>query len=76
MKEQKSTDSLFAIMCKSRITNPSNPNCYPKGIKAVWTIEAYTPAIFVTTLEGEKIFYKQEVESAGIKVNFNEIFEI
>ncbi len=76
MKEQKSSDSLFAIMCKSRITNPSNPNCYPKGIKAAWTIKPYTRSIFVTTLEGEKIYYNQKVESAGIKVDFKEIFEI
>jgi hypothetical protein len=30
----------------------------------------------VTTLEGEKLYYNQEVESAGIKVDFKEIFEI
>jgi len=44
------------------------------GVKAVWTIEPYSRSIFVTTKEGGKIFYNQEVESEGIKVDFNKIF--
>ena len=44
------------------------------GIKAVWTIEPYTRAIFVTNAQGENIFYSQAVESEGIKVDFEKIF--
>jgi Uma2 family endonuclease len=44
------------------------------GIKAVWTVEPYTRTIFVTTTQGERIFYNQEVESEGIKVDFRKIF--
>lgn len=44
------------------------------GIKAVWAIEPYTRAIFVTTAQGESIFYNQEVVSEGIKVDFGKIF--
>lgn len=44
------------------------------GVKAVWTVEPYTRSVFVTTGDGEKIFYNQTVESEGIKVDFKQIF--
>ena len=44
------------------------------GIKAVWAVEPYTRAIFITTLSGEEIVYHQTVESENIKVDFKKIF--
>jgi Uma2 family endonuclease len=44
------------------------------NVKAVWTIEPYTNTIFVTTKDGIKKFPSQEIESEGIKVDFNKIF--
>lgn len=44
------------------------------GVKAVWTIEPFTGTIFVTDAHSEQTFYKQEVESEGIKVDFKRIF--
>lgn len=44
------------------------------GVKAVWTIEPFGRTIFVTTKEGEEIFHNQEIESEGIKVDFQKIF--
>jgi len=44
------------------------------GVKAVWTIEPFSRSIFVTTKNGEEIFYNREVESEGIKVDFKKIF--
>ncbi len=44
------------------------------NVKAVWTIEPYTNTIFVTTKDGIKKFQNQEIESEGIKVDFNKIF--
>ncbi len=44
------------------------------GVKAVWTIEPFTRAIFVTTSQGENIFYNSVVESEGISVDFTKIF--
>jgi len=45
------------------------------GIRAVWTVEPYTRAIFVSTDKGENIVYNQSVESEGISVDFKKIFE-
>lgn len=44
------------------------------GTKAVWTIEPFGCTIFVATESGEQIFHDQEVESAGIKIDFRKIF--
>ena len=44
------------------------------GVKAVWTIEPFTNTIFVTTKDGIKKFTNQEIESEGIKVDFQKIF--
>lgn len=44
------------------------------GVKAVWTVEPYTRSIFVTTDQGENIFYNREVQSENIKVDFKRIF--
>jgi Uma2 family endonuclease len=44
------------------------------GVKAVWIIEPFTNVVFVTTKDGVKRFYNQEVESEGIKVDFRKIF--
>lgn len=44
------------------------------NIKAVWTIEPFTNTIFVTTADGIKKFTNQEIESEGIKVDFQKIF--
>jgi len=44
------------------------------GVKAVWTIEPFTRAIFVTTTQGENIFYNTVVESEGVSVDFAKIF--
>ena len=44
------------------------------GVKAVWTIEPFSRSIFVTTKNGEEIFYNREVESEEIKVDFKKIF--
>jgi Uma2 family endonuclease len=44
------------------------------GVKAVWTIEPFTNTIFVTTQDGIKKFTNQEIESEGIKVDFQKIF--
>ena len=44
------------------------------NVKAVWTIEPFTNTVFVTTKDGEKRFHNQEVESEGIKVDFQRIF--
>ena len=45
------------------------------GIKTVWTIEPFTQTIFVTTSQGEEKLSNQIVESDGIKVDFQKIFE-
>lgn len=44
------------------------------GVKSVWTIEPLSRTVFVTTDKGEEIFYNQDVESEGIKVDFKKIF--
>ena len=46
------------------------------GVKAVWTIEPFTNTIFVTTQGSEEKFATQEIESEGIKVDFNKIFDL
>lgn len=45
------------------------------NIKAVWTIEPFTNTIFITTKDEIKKFTNQTVESEGIKVDFNKIFQ-
>ena len=44
------------------------------GVKAVWTVEPFTNTVFVTDKIGEKRLHNQEVESEGIKVDFQLIF--
>ena len=44
------------------------------NIKTVWTIEPFTNTVFVTTKAGIQKFTAQEIESDGIKVDFNRIF--
>jgi Uma2 family endonuclease len=46
------------------------------GVKVVWTVEPFTKSIFVTTLEGEVLYRSDIIESEGISVNFNQIFNI
>jgi Uma2 family endonuclease len=45
------------------------------GVKTVWTVEPYGRTIFVTTQDGDRLFHDQEIESEGIKVNFEEVFK-
>lgn len=44
------------------------------GVKAVWVIEPVTDSVFVTTKDGEQLFHNQAIESAGIRVDFKQIF--
>jgi Uma2 family endonuclease len=44
------------------------------GVKAVWSVEPYTRAVFVTTEQGEQIIYHRKVASEGIEVDFKMIF--
>jgi Uma2 family endonuclease len=44
------------------------------GIKAVWTVEPFTRTIFVTTEQGEQIFYNQAISFEEISVDFKKIF--
>jgi Uma2 family endonuclease len=44
------------------------------GVRTVWTIEPFTNTIFVTTGSGVQKFPSREIESEGIKVDFNTIF--
>ena len=44
------------------------------GVRTVWTIEPFTETIFVTTQSGEEKFSSQTIESEGIKVDFQKIF--
>ena len=43
------------------------------GVKAVWTVEPFGRSIFVVTAEGKQVLHNQEVETAGIKVDFKRI---
>jgi len=44
------------------------------GIRAVWTVEPFTRTIFVTTEQGEQIFYNQAISFESISVDFKKIF--
>jgi len=44
------------------------------GVQTAWTIEPFTRSIFVTTEQGENIFYNQKVEFQNIFVDFKTIF--
>jgi Uma2 family endonuclease len=43
------------------------------GSKTVWTIEPFTNTIFVTTANGVQKIPSREIESEGVKVDFNKI---
>ena len=45
-----------------------------KGVKAVWTVEPILNVVVVTTTNGIRRFYNENVESEGIKVDFRRIF--
>ncbi len=44
------------------------------GVKAVWTIEPFGNTIFITTKDDERRFHNTEIESEGIKLDFQKIF--
>jgi Uma2 family endonuclease len=46
------------------------------GSKTVWTVEPFSRTIFVTTAKGTEIFHDTMVESEGIKVDFQKIFNV
>jgi hypothetical protein len=45
------------------------------GVKTVWTIEPYSRTIFVTDKDEEKVVHNSVVESEGITVDFQKIFD-
>jgi Uma2 family endonuclease len=49
---------------------------FQSGTKTVWTVEPFSRTIFVTTAKGTEIFHNTTVESEGIKVDFQKIFNV
>lgn len=45
------------------------------SVNAVWTVEPFTNSIVVTTDKGEKRFQNEAIESEGIRVDCQKIFE-
>lgn len=46
------------------------------GAKTVWTIEPFSHSIWVTTEGGTRLFHNTTIESDGIKVDFQKIFDV
>jgi hypothetical protein len=46
------------------------------GAKSVWTIEPFSHSIWVTTERGTQLFHNTTIESEGIKVDFQKIFDV
>ncbi len=44
------------------------------GVTAVWTVEPFGRSVFVVTAQGKEVLHNQEVETAGVKVDFKRIF--
>lgn len=46
------------------------------GAKTVWTVEPFSHSIWVTTEGGTQLFHNTTIESNGIKVDFQKIFDV
>jgi len=45
------------------------------GVKAVWTVEPFSRAVFMTTAAGDYLNHNYRVESRGIVVDFQQVFQ-